>query len=120
MNKPKVICVSPIIYERVKQRAHHGQILGGVIEELLDMADKLEGRPLLRIMGKMKDAPLPGESSNQPKANETMQSRTPESFIKILNQTFEQTRDELTDKHDPIVIEDKTTKPDKPQYADEE
>ena len=40
----KQIGVTPALYYRVKKKAHPGQSLGGVIKELLDMADQLEGK----------------------------------------------------------------------------
>lgn len=42
----KRLLVSDDIFDRLKVRAHYKQALAGVIMELLDMADKLEGKSI--------------------------------------------------------------------------
>ena len=91
-NPNKMICVPLPIHTRLKEHAHYGQTLSGVIQELLDIADMVEGKPPVSL--------------SQPKANSTM------AVDGVPNNTVRETP--------PVFLEDKTTtKPDKPQYADE-
>ena len=58
-NPNKMICVPLPIHTRLKEHAHYGQTLSGVIQELLDIADRVEGKPPVSL--------------SQPKANSIIQ-----------------------------------------------
>jgi hypothetical protein len=100
----KRVAIDVETYNRLIGKAHYGQSLGGVVKELLDLSDRIEGKPPV--------------SSNQPKANETIEFKNGDKIVGA----YKLSKPVIIPISPPIVAEDKTKAPeiksDTPPYAD--